>query len=390
MPHTRERSAKSWIQKLASFWPAVGVLGLRQVGKTTLLRDQLGIRDFFSFDDEDTRAFAEASAKVFLAQLNPPAIIDEVQKVPKVFDALKALIDRKKIPGQFYLTGSSQFSAKIGIRESLAGRIGLLQLYPLTLGELHRTPGGTHFLSPLHSEKLRFQVEHSAAAMKTGGMPVPAFLRDPLTWEIYWKSWLDAMVYRDVGRVFGKNYDPELAMDILKQYGKTLREGEVVTFSHFKVSARKLRPYFEAMETVFILKRFRCHEAGVGKDFWMLGDSGLANYLMGPRPSPGVSLSSARHFILNEILAQNEYAGKSLATTYYKSAKGSLVDFVWDGVPIKILEESHSSMGWQERALAGAMKKLNSQIGIIVSPNDHIQLPKNKKGIAYVPWSYWS
>jgi predicted AAA+ superfamily ATPase len=395
MPHTRARSAVRWIKKLATFWPAVGILGLRQVGKTTLLREQMGLSQFYTLDDEDTRAHAEASAKVFLAQIKTPVTLDEVQKIPKLFEALKSSIDRHKRPGQFFLTGSTQFSAKIGIRESLTGRIGMLQLYPMTLREMHSNPTQARLdsvtqIQPLHQEKLVFQTEHVAAAMDRGGMPVPAFLRDAETQEIYWKNWLDTMVYRDVGKVYGRNYDPEITMELLRTMSKTFLQGRHPTYLDFKYSARKLRPYFEAMEMVFLLRRFRPHELATGRDIWLFGDSGLANFLLGNKGTPEKSLTLARHFILNEILAQNEYQGKSLPLIYFKSARGSPIDLVWNGIPIKISETFHSSMGWQTRVLEGAMKKLRSDLGILVAPTDHLDIPKSRKGIAVVPWSFWS
>ena len=282
MPHSRYRLAAPWVEKLAAFWPSVGITGLRQVGKTTLLRTQLGIQNYFSFDDEDTRDLALTSSKSFLSRLSPPCIIDEIQKVPKIFDALKSLIDRNKRPGMYYLTGSSQFSTKLGIRESLTGRIGLIQLHPMTFRELQglKSELPQRMLAPLHSEKVEVKVEDIGAAMLKGGMPVPAFFRDEIQAKIYWKSWLETLVYRDMSRVYGKNYDPEITMDILRKMAKAYLEGEYPTSADFRLQSRRLRPYLSAMGTVFLIKRFRVHESGTGKDQYLLGDSGLVNYLM--------------------------------------------------------------------------------------------------------------
>jgi predicted AAA+ superfamily ATPase len=124
----------------AKLWPVVGLVGLRQSGKTTLLRDQLSIENFVTLDDDDNLVAALASPKIFLARQQSPTIIDEVQKAPKLFDAIKLSVDRQRRPGQFYITGSSQFSSRLGIRESLTGRIGICQLFPLTLAEANQNP----------------------------------------------------------------------------------------------------------------------------------------------------------------------------------------------------------------------------------------------------------
>jgi predicted AAA+ superfamily ATPase len=79
------------------------------------------LKNCVSLDDLEARTEANESPKIFLSKLDRPLIIDEVQKAPHLFDAIKHAVDQKKIPGTFYLTGSSTFSSKIGIRESLTG-----------------------------------------------------------------------------------------------------------------------------------------------------------------------------------------------------------------------------------------------------------------------------
>src|SRR5690606_317731 len=109
----------SILRKHARYWPVIGVLGLRQSGKSTLFRDLLEIPSQVTLDDEDVLADVENSAKNFLARQDIPLVIDEAQKSPKLFEAIKLRVDREKRPGSYYLAGSSQFSSKLGIRESL-------------------------------------------------------------------------------------------------------------------------------------------------------------------------------------------------------------------------------------------------------------------------------
>lgn len=105
--------------------------------------------------------------KIFLAKRSFPVLIDEDQKVLKIFDACKARIDRKRIPGQFFLTGSTQFSERIGIRESLTGRIGMTHFYPLTLSEANEQQFRqlTSLIEPIQSKQLRFSPEDIAQAL---------------------------------------------------------------------------------------------------------------------------------------------------------------------------------------------------------------------------------
>ena len=158
MPHMRNRCLVPEIKRQSKYWPVVGLLGLRQCGKSTLLRDLLGINRYSTLDDEDSLDDVSISAKNFLSKLGEPSIIDEAQKAPALFDAIKLQVDIKRKPGRYYLTGSSQFSSKLGIRESLTGRIGLNYIYPFTLAEAHELPLDEKRLNPLHKLKPRFGI----------------------------------------------------------------------------------------------------------------------------------------------------------------------------------------------------------------------------------------
>ncbi len=169
-----------------------------------------------------------------------------------------------------------------------------------------------------------------------------------------------------------------------------MRNGEHPQLSSFKLNARTLKKYLKTFESLFLLRKFHVHEQGVGKEFWLPTDSGLANYLMEYASGVEVNLSLARITILNEIIANQEYQGNSVPPQYYKSQHGSVIDLVWNGIPIMVIAENIASakIGWLEKPLLGAMKTLQSKQGIIVAPVDQIHIEKN--GICILPWSYWS
>src|SRR5262249_54503292 len=112
MAHIRSRLALSQLQKLAKLWPVVGLIGPRQSGKTTLFTKLLGLNSEYSLDELENRNEAQNSPTTFLAKLTYPAVIDEIQKSPNLFDAIKLHVDRNRRPGQFFLTGSTTFSSK--------------------------------------------------------------------------------------------------------------------------------------------------------------------------------------------------------------------------------------------------------------------------------------
>ena len=396
MPHTRKRFAITLINKLAKLWPVVGILGPRQIGKTTLLRTIFNRQQLVTFDQLAIREEAIKSPDTFLAKLTLPIIIDEVQKAPPIFDAIKLKVDKKRIPGTCFITGSSTFSSKIGIRESLTGRIGLVELFPLTMAELHANSFKPiiKLAEPLaKSDDVRFKVAELGQAATIGGMPVPAFLRDQEQRHLYWQSWLETTILRDLARFHSRGFDPDFAFSLLERIAEILRQGELPTLKHFFAPARKVRNYLSSMEEIFLLRKINCHSLGIGKEVWLLMDSGLAAHLMGTFLGEGVTLSLVRHFIWNEINAQVAYQGKRITRTYYKSAQGSPIDFIIDGIPIRIVPNVASltrQLEWEKRPLYGAMKRLHSKFAYLVGPVDKAELPPKQGGIGILPWTAWS
>jgi uncharacterized protein len=376
------------LQKSARFWPVVGVLGLRQAGKSTLLESLLGIPHHVTLDDSDAREDAQLSAKNFLAKLPTPLVIDEAQKAPALFDAIKLSVDRRREPGQYFLTGSSRFSAKIGIRESLTGRIGLHYLYPMTLAEAHNQEFSGKRAAPRHREPPRFAQAQTLEQLGCGGLPTPLFTRGVEERKLFFTSWLETTVVRDAARAYGTNYDPDVAWSILRQMARALCDGESPGLKHFKQGSRILRRYLQALEDIFLLQKLSAHEASRGQDVWLPTDTGIATYLMQGTLGEGRSLSLGRIFVLKEIRAAAEYAGRRAPPVFYRGARGSPVDFIWEDVPIKVSVSPKSQVAYDERSLEGAMGKLKSKAGILAWAHDGIEL--QAKGISHVPWSYWS
>jgi predicted AAA+ superfamily ATPase len=132
-----KRDAEQKLIELAEGFPAVSVVGPRQSGKTTLVRSVFPEKPYVLLEDPDTRAFAEEDPRSFLAQFEKTgAIIDEVQRVPQLFSYLQGVLDRYNRPGHFILTGSQNFLMMESISQSLAGRVGIIRLLPLSMREL--------------------------------------------------------------------------------------------------------------------------------------------------------------------------------------------------------------------------------------------------------------
>lgn len=132
-----QRKAYDALMRLADQFPVIAITGPRQSGKSTLTKAAFPDKKYISFDDINYRELAKSNPGDFLKAFPDGLIIDEAQKVPEIFDAVKLVVDSEPYcPGKYILTGSSQFRLRQNITESLAGRVGLLKLLPFSIQEL--------------------------------------------------------------------------------------------------------------------------------------------------------------------------------------------------------------------------------------------------------------
>ena len=131
-----QRTAESELRALASQYKAVAVVGPRQSGKTTLVRWVFKDKPYINLENPDTRLFATDDPRAFLSNYPNGAILDEAQRVPELFSYLQQILDESATFGLFIITGSNNFLLQENISQSLAGRIGYLNLLPLSIDEI--------------------------------------------------------------------------------------------------------------------------------------------------------------------------------------------------------------------------------------------------------------
>lgn len=124
------------IKKTSKVSPIIGIIGPRQSGKTTLSREIFPKYKYVNLEQPDIRRFAQTDPKAFLTQYDNHVILDEIQRVPELFSYLQVKTDNDKKMGQYILTGSQHFLMIQSITQSLAGRISIFNLYPLSYEEL--------------------------------------------------------------------------------------------------------------------------------------------------------------------------------------------------------------------------------------------------------------
>lgn len=280
MAHTRTRIAAVGVGKALSYSPCVGVVGMRQVGKSTLIK-QFAKR-YFSFDKTDFYNLFEQNPDTILESPGSPLGLDEVQKYPPAFDALKFSIDQLKKPGRFIITGSVRFASRRQIRESLTGRIVTIEMHPLTLSECHDQKP-SQFLSQIQSldvgglaslqKKTWCSEPQVAHYMISGGLPGICFKRNVAIRNSLYDNHLDALLSRDITLVrnikLPVNQLKIMLREIARRQGLPINIAELARVVGVSFPTAKI--IVQAFEALFLVRPFgsRCY----------IEDAGLAHYL---------------------------------------------------------------------------------------------------------------
>lgn len=201
------RAMERRVLELAKFFPVVMICGPRQVGKTTMLRkicsEIMENMNYVTFDNVMLRELAKKDPELFLQRYEPPLVIDEFQYVPELLSYIKLRVDQEQKNGQYFLTGSQLFNMMNGVCESLAGRVGILQLYSLSnseiMGRENRafTPSasfGAYRNIPQRSVKEVF------SAIYRGSMP-RMIVNPELTCEDFYSSYVKTYLERDIREI---------------------------------------------------------------------------------------------------------------------------------------------------------------------------------------------
>jgi predicted AAA+ superfamily ATPase len=280
LAHIRTRLIAPQLKKKLKLWPVIGVLGPRQVGKSTLLRGQADESRYLNLDLRQLRAEAERAPDFFLASRREDRgliAIDEVQKAPDLFDAIKASVDGDRRPGTFILAGSTQFSSKVGIRESLTGRIGLIRLWPLTLAEAcQRKATASVFNRRPTVTSTAVEVRRR---MTCGGMPGFCFVRDEADRRELIAGWIETTCYRDMDQIKGLRIPGEKVLTALRLIARHPDTTPSECARELSVSVPTARKLIEALEVLMIINRVSPWRESAGKDRWLLCDAAIAKHL---------------------------------------------------------------------------------------------------------------
>jgi predicted AAA+ superfamily ATPase len=182
---------------------AVLVTGARQVGKTTLLQEVAGNTGYVTLDDKIQLVNAVNQSGTFFKDNPPPVFVDEVQRAPNLFPQIKIILDREKKKGQFYLSGSQQFEMMKNVSESLAGRLGILNLPGLSLRERYDVPFREPFLPTdeyfAGRQKVKADIPYADVWNIIHRGNYPELCANPdYDWQMFFAAYVRTYIERDV------------------------------------------------------------------------------------------------------------------------------------------------------------------------------------------------
>lgn len=196
------RNIETTITKAAKIFSAVLITGARQVGKTTVLKHMKSGISYLTLDDPILLQSALEEAGSFFKTTPPPVIVDEIQYAPNLFSYIKMSADESGKKGQFFLTGSQQFKMMENVSESLAGRMGIINLLGLSLREINNdtfnevfVPTEEYFAKRRMSAK---QTDYKEIWKIIHKGSMPAMYADEFDWQMFYASYARTYIERDV------------------------------------------------------------------------------------------------------------------------------------------------------------------------------------------------
>ena len=204
-----KRAVEDTIARVSKMFPILLVTGPRQVGKTTLLlkmaeaQQNDGIaRKYVTLDDPDVRYLAKHDPALFLQRYSPPVLIDEIQYATELLPYIKMDVDRSRKKGDFWITGSQAFHLMKNVSESLAGRVGIINLLGLSDAEIYQEPSepfqtDAGYLMKHLSVKRKRDLNEIYRRIFKGSMP-ELYADENVDWETYYRSYVDTYLQRDI------------------------------------------------------------------------------------------------------------------------------------------------------------------------------------------------
>ncbi|MBX3733835.1 MAG: ATP-binding protein [Verrucomicrobiae bacterium] len=377
------RQLRGELLQAADGLPIVTVVGPRQAGKTTLVREVFPKRPYRTLEDPDARAFAVEDPRGFLGGLREGAVLDEVQRVPELMSYLQGMVDEDPTPGRFILTGSQHFLMMENVSQSLAGRTTVLTLLPLSVRELASAGFTDPGLEPLIQRGF-----------------YPRLYERPLPPYSVLRDYFATYVERDVRQLLKVH-------DLLAFEGFVRlcagRVGQLLNLSSLAsdagISATTAREWVSLLEASFVLFRMPPWHANISKRLiktpkLYFHDVGLAAYLCGIEEAGQLATHPLRgnffeNLVVGELLKHRFNRGRDNRLMFFRDRAGHEVDVLFPCGPRMLPVEIKSGRTIQGEWFTGFGKLAawSADIldaGMVVYGGNEIQ--RRTEGVACGVW----
>lgn len=365
------------VMELNEQYPVLLLTGPRQVGKTTMLEHLIEVegkgRKKVSLDDLTLRELAKTDPKMFFQLYQPPLLIDEVQYAPELFPYIKIMVDERHQPGDFWLTGSQLFKMMEGVQESLAGRVALLHLSPLSQSEIMKRPPEPPFslelplLSERQNGRQMLNTPEVFQRIHQGGMPAlvtGTYSNAP----IFYSSYIDTYMERDVRRL-SNDIDSLKFLRFLRSVAA--RTSQQVNYKGIaddaeidQTTAKNWLHILEALGIIFLLEPYSNNvlKRTVSTPKLYFYDSGIVCYLTrwsSPETAMEGAMSGAllENYTVAEIIKTYQNAGQEPFLYYYRDKDAREIDL--------ILERDGKLFPIEIKKMASPPKKLTKVFDLI-------------------------
>jgi predicted AAA+ superfamily ATPase len=341
-----KRSLESTLIQASTQFPVILVVGPRQVGKTTLLKNlSANQRTYVTLDDPQMALLAKTDPALFLQRFTPPVLIDEIQYAPELLPHIKMKVDEEKKVGAFWLTGSQQFHLMKGVSESLAGRVGILNLLGLSLRELYcQSETDSPFLPTekiLKSREVHFSkltLDKTYHMIWHGSYPA-LWASDHGDHDLFYSSYVQTYLQRDV-RDLAHVGDQSLFLKFLR--AAAARTGQLLNLSEMardaSISPSTAQRWLSILQTSGIVYLLEPYHNNLTKrliktpKLYFL-DTGLCAYLTewsSAKTLEAGAMSGAilETFIFIELLKSYWHHGKRAPFYYYRDKDKKEIDLL--------------------------------------------------------------
>lgn len=365
------------VMELNEQYPVLLLTGPRQVGKTTMLEHLIEVegkgRKKVSLDDLTLRELAKTDPKMFFQLYQPPLLIDEVQYAPELFPYIKIMVDERHQPGDFWLTGSQLFKMMEGVQESLAGRVALLHLSPLSQSEIMKRPPEPPFslelplLSERQNGRQMLNTPEVFQRIHQGGMP--ALVTGTYSnASIFYSSYIDTYMERDVRRL-SNDIDSLKFLRFLRSVAA--RTSQQVNYKGIaddaeidQTTAKNWLHVLEALGIIFLLEPYSNNvlKRTVSTPKLYFYDSGIVCYLTrwsSPETAMEGAMSGAllENYTVAEIIKTYQNSGQEPFLYYYRDKDAREIDL--------ILERDGKLFPIEIKKMASPPKKLTKVFDLI-------------------------